>query len=490
MSDPISNPVSYHMTPEEFRRHGHELIDWIADYQTNVERYPVVSQVAPGDILRSLPAAPPQRGESFTAMLQDVNDLIMPGVTHWQSPNFFAYFPSNNSGPGILGELLSAGLGVQGMLWITSPACTELETHVLDWVAQMLDLPPQFMSTGSGGGVIQDSASSAALVAMLAARERASGYRSNDTGVTAGPDGGKLIAYISSQTHSSLDKAAMISGIGRDNLRHVAVDEQFALRPDALRAQIQADLAAGLTPFFVTANVGSTSSEAMDPVRAVGEICREFGLWLHVDAAMAGTATICPEFRAIQDGVELADSYCFNPHKWMFTNFDCTCFFVADRHALTKSLSILPEYLRNAATESDAVIDYRDWQISLGRRFRALKLWFVIRHYGVDGLRHHIRRHVALAQEFERWVADDPDFVVVAPVPLNLICFRHVAGDQVNEEIVTRLNRSGALFLTHTKLNGHYTIRMMIGQSHTELRHVESAWALIRQTAAEILEHA
>lgn len=480
-------PPTYHMSPEEFRRWGYAVIDWIADYQARVAEFPVLAQVQPGEVRAQLPPHPPQQGESFDAMLRDVNEIIMPGVTHWQSPGFHAYFPSNNSGPSILGELLSAGLGVQGMLWITSPACTELETHVLDWVAEMLGLPQKFMSSGTGGGVIQDSASSASLTAMLAARERKTGYVSNDKGVT-----GKLIAYVSSQTHSSLDKAAMIAGIGRENLRHVAVDEHFALRPDDLRAQIEADLAAGLTPFFVTANVGTTSSNAMDPVRAVGEICREYGLWLHVDAAMAGTAALCPEFRAMQDGVELADSYCFNPHKWMFTNFDCDCFFVADRAALVNTLSVVPEYLRNAASDADAVIDYRDWQIPLGRRFRALKLWFVIRHYGVEGLQHHIRRHVALAQEFRQWVEADPDFELLAPAPLNLVCFRYVGADAadadaVNAAIVDLVNRDGEIFITHTKLNGVYTLRMVVGQTQTEHAHVERAWALIRRAAADVV---
>ena len=478
-----STPPTYHMSPEEFRRWGYAVIDWIAEYQEHVADYPVLAQVQPGEVRAKLPPHPPQQGESFDAMLRDVNEIIMPGVTHWQSPGFHAYFPSNNSGPSILGELLSAGLGVQGMLWITSPACTELETHVLDWVAEMLDLPPQFMSSGTGGGVIQDSASSASLTAMLAARERKTGYVTNDTGAT-----GNLVAYVSSQTHSSLDKAAMIAGIGRDNLRHIAVDADFALRPDALRAQIEADLAAGLTPFFVTANVGTTSSNAIDPVRAIGEICREYGLWLHVDAAMAGTAALCPEFRAMQDGVELADSYCFNPHKWMFTNFDADCFYVADRAALVNTLSVVPEYLRNAASDADAVIDYRDWQIPLGRRFRALKLWFVIRHYGVAGLQHHIRRHVTLAQEFRQWVEDDPDFVLLAPAPLNLVCFRHVGGDAVNAAIVDRVNRDGAIFITHTKLNDVYTIRMVVGQTHTDAEHVQRAWTLIRAAADAILQ--
>ncbi len=370
---------SYHMTPDEFRRHGRAVIDWIADYMERVESYPVLSRVQPGEIRAGLPAEPPQQGEPFDAILADVGPLIMPGVTHWQSPNFFALFPANGSGPAILGDLLSSGLGVQGMLWATSPACTELETHVLDWLVDMLGLPGQFRSTSTGGGVIQDTASSAVLTAVLAGRERATGFASN----LAGCDG-RLVAYTSSQAHSSVEKAVKIAGIGSQQLRLIAVDENFAMRPEVLAQQIEADRAAGLLPCFVCATVGTTSSNAMDPVRAIGAICRAEGVWLHVDAAMSGTAALCPEFRHLQDGLELADSYAFNPHKWMFTNFDCDCFWVADRAALIKTLSILPEYLKNQATESGAVFDYRDWHIQLGRRFRSLKLWFVIRHYGVE----------------------------------------------------------------------------------------------------------
>jgi len=405
----------------------------------------------------------------------------MPGVTHWQSPNFFAFFPGNTSGPAILGELLSAGLGVQGMLWATSPACTELETHVLDWLVDMLGLPAKFKSGGAGGGVIQDTASSAALCALLAARERATHFQSNDRG-----GDGRLVAYASTQAHSSIEKAVKIAGLGRQNLRQIEVDDRFALRPKALARQVAQDREAGLTPCFVCATVGTTSSNAIDPVPEVGRICREHGLWLHVDAAMAGTAAVCPEYRWIHAGLELADSYCFNPHKWMFTNFDCDCFYVADRAALIKTLSVLPEYLRNQATESGAVIDYRDWHIPLGRRFRALKLWFVIRHYGIEGLRHHIHRHVELAQTFAQWVTESDRFKLVVPPPLNLVCFRHQSGNDFNQRLLERLNRSGRLYLTHTKLNDHYTLRLCVGQTHTESRHVQQAWQQIQQTAAEL----
>ena len=342
------------------------------------------------------------------------------------------------------------------MLWATSPACTELETHVLDWLVDLLGLPESFRSTGAGGGMIQDTASSAALCALLAARERITGNRANATGCD-----GRLTAYTSEHTHSSVAKAMGIAGLGRDRLRLIPTDDAFALRPDALAAAMASDRAAGLTPCFVCATVGSTSSMAMDPVDAIARVIREDGsnAWLHVDAAMAGTAALCPEFRGMHAGLEQADSYCFNPHKWMFTNFDCTAFWVCDRAALLAALSILPEYLRNQATESGAVWDYRDWQIALGRRFRALKLWFVLRHYGAEGLRHHIRQHVALAQDFAAWVAGDERFELVTPPSLNLVCFRLLADDAVNEALLHRLNASGRLYLTHTKLRGQYVLR-------------------------------
>ncbi len=474
----MSTDTSFHMSPEEFRRWGHAVVDWVADYQRRVESLPVCSPVQPGQIRASLPPEPPRRGQPFDTILADVEKLILPGITHWQSPNFFAFFPANNSGPSILGELLCAGLGVQGMLWATSPACTELETHVLDWMAGMLGLPEKFKSAGTGGGVIQDSASSGVLCALLAARERATGFQSNERGCD-----GRLVAYTSTQAHSSVEKAVKIAGLGRENLRLIAVDERFAMRPDALAQQIARDRQAGLRACFVSATVGTTSSNAFDPLPALGRICREQGLWLHVDGAMCGTAALCPEFRHIHDGLELADSYSFNPHKWMFTNFDCDCFYVADRSALIKTLSVLPEYLRNKATESGAVIDYRDWQVPLGRRFRALKLWFVIRHYGVEGLRHHVRRHVALAQEFARWVEASEDFELAAPAPLNLVCFTHRAGDDSNRQLLESLNQTGKLYLTHTVLNGRYTLRMCVGQTHTEAPHVRHAWELIQQNA-------
>ena len=472
---------NFHMTPEEFRQYGRSVIDWIADYYQHIEQYPVLSQVQPGDIRKGLPDSPPEHGEDFEDILGDIEKLIMPGITHWQSPNFFAFFPANTSGPSILAELLSAGLGVQGMSWITSPACTELETHVLDWLAEMLGLPEKFMSHTDGGGVIQDTASSATLSALLVARERATNFTSNEHGCD-----GQLVAYASTQTHSSLEKAVKISGLGTENLRLVEVDHNFAMRPAALAAQIQADRTAGLVPCFVCATVGTTSSNALDPVRKIGEICSQEGIWLHVDAAMSGTAALCPEFRYMQAGLEMADSYCFNPHKWMFTNFDCDCFFVADRSALINTFTVLPEYLRNKETDSGTVFDYRDWHIQLGRRFRSLKLWFVIRHYGVEGLRYHIRQHIKLAQEFATWVKEDPDFELASPTPLNLVCFRHTAGDEINQQILEQINLSGKAYLSHTKLNDRYTLRLCVGQTNTKAHHVSQAWNLIKQKAANL----
>jgi aromatic-L-amino-acid decarboxylase len=466
------------MTPDEFRRRGREIIDWIADYLERVEEYPVLAQVKPGEIRSMLPEHPPATGEDFDQVVADLDEVIMPGITHWQSPGFFAYFNANASGPAILGDLVSSGLGVQGMLWATSPACTELETHVMDWLVEMLGLPPAFLSSGPGGGVIQDSASSATLTAIIAAREAATAGASNRTGAP-----GHLVAYTSNQAHSSIEKGIRIAGIGVDNLRSIEVDTAFAMVPEALEKAIENDLAAGLRPFFVCATVGTTSSTAIDPVRRIGEICRQHGIWLHVDAALAGTAALLPEMRWIHDGLELADSYVFNPHKWMLTNFDCTAFYVADRTPLIGALSVLPEYLRNEASASGAVIDYRDWQIPLGRRFRALKLWFVIRHYGVEGLRAFVAEHLRLAGLFASWIEADSDFELAAPTPVNLVCFRHTGGDAVNQRIMDGVNDSGEIFITHTRLDQKLTLRMAIGQTHTSERHVRQAWDLIQKAA-------
>ena len=482
-----------HMTPDGFRHAGHAVIEWIARYMEEVERYPVLSQAEPGSVRAKLPEAAPERGEPFADVLRDVDEIIVPGITHWQSPNFYAYFPANASGPSILGDLLSSGLGVQGMLWATSPACTEIETHVLDWLVDLLGLPQGFRSSAAGGGVIQDSASSSTLTALIAARERLSAGAANRHGVGFGPAGEagpRLTVYTSRHAHSSIEKGVKIAGLGSENLRLVDADGSHAMRADALAAALAADRAAGALPAMVCATVGTTSSGAVDPLRAIGAVCRRAGVWLHVDAAHTGSATVCPEQRGLIDGLELADSYTFNPHKWLLTNFDCNCFWVADRAALIEALSVLPEYLRNQATESGAVIDYRDWQVPLGRRFRALKLWFVIRHYGAEGLRAHVRHCVALADWFAAQVEASEDFGLAAPVSAGLVCFRHRAGDAFNEALMNRLNESGALYLTHTKLDGRLVLRLAVGAVATRREHVEGAWTRIAETARALAAEA
>lgn len=467
------------MTPDQFRRAGYAAVEWIARYMEEVGDLPVLSSVAPGEVRRHLDENPPREGEPFDAILQDLDDKILPGITHWQSPNFFAFFPANASGPAILGDLISSGLGAQGMLWATSPALTELETHVLDWLAEMCDLPESFRSGSRGGGVIQDSASSATLVALLAARERATHGQANRHGT-----GGDLTVYTSAHGHSSIDKGVRMAGYGSERLRHVAVDANQAMDPDALEEAIVADKAEGLTPAAVVATIGTTSSTAVDPLPAIAEVAGAHGAWLHVDAAYAGTAAVLPEMRWTLEGLEGADSYVFNPHKWMLTNFDCSAFYVADRAHLIDTLSILPEYLKNRATESGAVIDYRDWQVPLGRRFRALKLWFVIRSFGVEGIRRHVRKGIELAQEMASWVEADPDFEIAAPHPFALVCFRHRGGDAINRRILESVNASGAAYLTHTVLDGAYTLRVSIGTPTTEREHLAVLWDALRAAAA------
>ena len=474
-----------------FRRDAHAAVEWVARYLEGIDRHPVFPRVKPGEIRSLLPARPPDAAETIDAILADLDRVVLPGITHWQSPMFFGYFPANASGPAVIGDIVSSGLGVQAMMWATSPAATELETHVLDWMVDLLDLPDRFRSTGRGGGVIQDTASSASLVALLVARERKTGFAANRSGVK-----GTLTAYASSQAHSSIEKAAGIAGIGRGNVRLIDVDRAYALRPEALERAIQADLAAGHTPFFVSATVGTTSSTAIDPVGAVADVCRRYGLWLHVDAAHAGSAALCPEFRWIHDGLELADSYCFNPHKWLLTNFDCDCFYVADRAELIQTLSILPEYLRNQATESGAVFDYRDWGIPLGRRFRALKLWAVIRYFGRDGRAARIRHHVAQAQQVLQWVPAHPHVELAAPAPLSTVCFRAIppwiapddveAVDACNRAWLQAINTTGAAFLSHTVLHERYTLRLSIGNLRTNDDRLRATLALLERELAAL----
>ncbi len=523
-------------------------MDWIAEYMWRVESMPVLSRVNPGDVLAMLPEHQPEDGigaskhqgiqKRWEAVFEDLERIILPGLTHWQSPNFYGFFPCNASGPAIIGEMLSAGLNVNGMLWATSPAATELETRVLDWMAEMAGLPPEFLSTsGNGGGCIQGTASESTLIAMVAARGRALGAAETtvlrtDSAAVEGVEGEgerraalsvarsvarDLVAYASEQAHSSVIKAAMIAGLARgpedrEHLRLIGTDESFAMRPDLLEQALREDLEAGRTPFFVCATVGTTSSTAVDAVdRIAGAITAACGggtsqrpvppatsslrhsvtpslPWLHVDAAHAGCACVCPEFRWMLRGIEHADSLCFNPHKWLLTNFDCDCFSTRDRRSLVSALSITPEYLRNAASEAGGVIDYRDWQVPLGRRFRALKLWLVIRHYGAAGLRAYIREHVRLAALLESWVREDPRFEIAAPRTVNLVCFRlrgGAAADGRNRALLEAINASGKAYLTHTMLGGRYTLRMAIGSAATEERHVRGTWEVIRAMSDE-----
>jgi aromatic-L-amino-acid decarboxylase len=459
----------YHMTSDEFRRRGHELVEWVARYLDEVETFPVLATVAPGDVRGRLPASPPAGPDDWDDIVADLDRVVVPGLTHWQSPNWFAYFPGNSSGPSVLGDLVSSGLGVQGMLWSTSPACTEVETHVCDWLVELLDLPRAFRSDGPGGGVIQPSGSDANLCAILAARDRA-----------AVDDLRRLRAYTSSQAHSSIEKGIRIAGLGADQLRLVDVDDEYAMRTDALADAIEADVVDGLVPFVVAATVGTTSSLAIDPVRAIAATCRAYGVWLHVDAAMAGSAAVVPALRPlVNDGLDHVDSWCFDPHKWLFTNFDCTVLYLRDRAPLLAALSVVPEYLRNAASASGAVIDYRDWHVSLGRRFRSLKLWFVLRHYGAEGLAHHVAEHVALAASFAGRVDAHPRLERLAPARLGLVCFAHVDGDDATQRLLDDLNGSGRVALTHTRLGGRLAIRVSIGQTRTDVRHVDALWSLI-----------
>ena len=482
------------MTPDEFRKRGVQLIEYIARYMETVQDRPVLSKTDPGDTAAMLPEHPPTEpgGDAeWNRILEDLDRIIQPGLTHWQHPGFYGYFPANASGPAILGELLSAGLGVQGMLWRTSPACTEIETRMLDWMAEACELPADFRSTSdNGGGVIQGTASESTLIALVAARRRV-----QRLGLEGEP-----VVYASTQAHSSVIKAAMIAGVARgqrdnERVRLIETDDAHAMRADVLAVAIERDIKAGRAPVFVCSTVGTTASTAVDPLGEIARAARAVGFkgWLHADGAHSGAAAVCPEHRWMLSGLDLYDSYCFNPHKQLLTNFDCDLFWTSDRSTLVDALSILPEYLRNAETESGRVIDYRDWQIPLGRRFRALKLWFVVRHYGIEGLRAHIRHATALASALEARIAEDPRLELCAPRPFNLVCFRPrpLPGESFADTdartalLLERLNASGEVFLTHAALPAgggepdRIVIRAAIGGTATRTEHVQRLWELI-----------
>ena len=470
------------MNTEEFRKHAHELVDWMARYMENIEKYPVKSSVRPGDIFSKLPGDPPVKPESFNSFLKDLDEIIMPGITHWQSPNFYAYFPANTSPPSILAEMIISTISAQCMIWETSPAAAELEEKMMIWLRDLIQLPAEFE------GVIQDTASTCTLAAILTAREKATEFRINEEGFE---EAGILRVYCSEQAHSSVEKAVKISGIGRNNLIRIPVKPDFSMDPRKLREAVMTDKAKGLKPCCVIATMGTTGTTAVDPMRAVGEICAENGIWLHVDAAMAGTALILPEFQWMLDGREYIDSFVFNPHKWMFTNFDCSAFFVKSPEHLIRTFEILPEYLKTRTR--GLVNDYRDWGIPLGRRFRALKLWSVIRMYGVEGLQEKIRYHIRLASELYEMIEAEGDFQILAPLTINVVCFRYKPTgldeteiNKLNEDLNHKLNDSGKIYLSHTVIDGKYTLRMVTGQTNVRIDHVQTAWDLIRKTARSL----
>jgi aromatic-L-amino-acid decarboxylase len=468
------------MTPEEFRRFGHRIIDYIADYRAGVAARPVMARTAPGDVRAALPADPPVEGESVDAILTDLDRILLPGLSHWQHPNFFGYFPSNGELASVLGDYVSTGLGVLGLNWQASPALTELEEVVTDWMRRATGL------SDAWSGVISDTASTCTLVALLCARERATAYSLARGGLQA--EAAPLVVYTSAHSHSSVDKAALLAGFGRDNVRHVPNDENYALRPDALAAAIREDLAAGRKPCAIVGTTGTTATTALDPIAAMARIAREHGLWLHVDAAMAGSAMILPECRWMWDGIEGADSLVLNPHKWLGVAFDCSLYYVRDPQTLIRVMSTSPSYLRTAADEK--VKNLRDWGLPLGRRMRALKLWFLLRERGIAGLQQRLRRDLTNAQWFTGTVCAAPGWRVLAPVPLQTICLRHEPAGVTGEDLdrhtqswADRVNRSGAAYLTPAILDGRWMVRVSIGSLLTEREHVEALWAVMRQEA-------
>lgn len=466
----------------DFRKMAHQIADWMADYLENVEHYPVKSQVQPREIYEELPSLMPTNGENFQEILKDFQEVLMKGITHWQSPNFFAYFPANSSYESVLAEMITATLGAQCMVWETSPAAAELEEKMMEWLKTACGLPENWH------GVIQDTASSATLCALLSAREAYSNFQINQKGFEGYTN---FRIYTSQQTHSSIEKAVKIAGFGKESLVYLPVDEKFALIPDALEKAIEEDLKNGKIPLCVIASIGTTGSTAIDPLEKITIITQKYKVWLHVDAAYAGTATLLPEYRFMIKGLEHADSYVFNPHKWMMVNFDCTAYYVKSKEILIRTFEILPEYLK---TQADSQVNnYRDWGIPLGRRFRALKLWFVLRSYGLRDIQKKLREQIQLAQDLKRKIEQNPHFEILAPVHLNLICFRYKPHESISEEILNqinadllqRINASGKAYLSHTKLNGKYTIRMVIGQTYVLQKHVENTWELIQLLAQE-----
>ncbi len=470
------------MDKKDFRKYAHELVDWMADYLENVEQYPVKSQVVPKEIFNKLPELPPTKPEQFKDIFEDFQKIIIPGMTHWQHPSFFAYFPANSSPPSILGEMLTSTLAAQCMVWQTSPAAAELEEKVMDWLKIMLSIPQ------SWSGVIQDTASTATLVALLSAREKKTDYLINQKGFAQQ----KFRIYCSSETHSSIDKAVKIAGFGIENLVKIEVNDAFAMIPEELEKAISQDIENGLTPLCVIVTLGTTSTTAIDPLDKITEICQKYSIWVHVDAALAGSALVLDEMKWMIHRIELADSFVFNPHKWMLTNFDCSAYFVKDTESLIKTFEIMPEYLKT--NEKETVNNYRDWGIPLGRRFRALKLWFVIRSYGIEGIQAKIRNHIKIAEDLEQKITLHDQFELLVPRSLNLLCFRYVPDanltneelNNLNQKILETLNASGKLFITHTKLHQKYTLRMQIGQTEVTRQHVDAAWELIKKTSIEI----
>ncbi|KAH7577728.1 hypothetical protein JRO89_XS01G0291400 [Xanthoceras sorbifolium] len=464
------------MDAEQLRDYAHQMVDFIADYYKSIENFPVLSQVQPGYLHKLIPDSAPNHPESLQNVLDDVKAKILPGVTHWQSPNYFAYYPSNSSVAGFLGEMLSAGLNIVGFSWITSPAATELEMIVLDWL-------------GQGGGVIQGTASEAVLVVLLAARDKAL----RKVGKNALE---KLVVYASDQTHASLQKACQIGGIHPENCRVLKTDSStnYSISPDLVTEAISHDVGIGLIPFFLCASVGTTSSTAVDPLLELGMIAKSNEMWFHVDAAYAGSACICPEYRQYLNGVEEADSFNMNAHKWFLTNFDCSALWVKDRNALIQSLSTNPEYLKNKASQANLVMDYKDWQIPLGRRFRSLKLWMVLRLYGLENLQCYIRNHIQLAKHFEALISQDPRFEVVTPRLFSLVCFRLLPphndedhGNKLNHDLLDAVNTTGKIFISHTVLSGKYILRFAVGAPLTEERHVNAAWKVLQDEASTLL---